>query len=95
MLQPYLCADCGRRFFNLGWHAEACGSSNFKRVAPAGGVEGSVGQSADGERRGEGGELRGTGAGIDAGSQARRIDAIGDAGQEVGLSAGATAREVE
>lgn len=27
--QPYVCADCGRRFFNLGWHAEACGSSNY------------------------------------------------------------------
>ena len=25
----YYCDDCGSRFFNKGWHAEACGSSNF------------------------------------------------------------------
>jgi len=28
----YECADCGRRFANKGWHAEACGSPNFHRV---------------------------------------------------------------
>lgn len=31
-LEPYLCHDCGRRFFNVGWHAEACGSPNYRRM---------------------------------------------------------------
>lgn len=26
------CFDCNRRFYNLGWHAEACGSSNHALV---------------------------------------------------------------
>jgi hypothetical protein len=29
---PYFCRDCGRRFYNLGWHAEACGSPNFEPI---------------------------------------------------------------
>lgn len=28
----YYCSDCGRRFANKGWHAEACGSSNYEPV---------------------------------------------------------------
>lgn len=32
MTEPYYCADCGRRFFNKGWHAEACGSPNYERL---------------------------------------------------------------
>jgi ribosomal protein L37E len=31
--QPYFCKDCGRRFYNIGWHCEACGSSNYEPVA--------------------------------------------------------------
>jgi hypothetical protein len=33
MIQPYYCKDCGRSFFNLGWHAEVCGSSNYEPMA--------------------------------------------------------------
>jgi hypothetical protein len=28
----FFCHDCNRRFFNKGWHAEACGSSNYSIV---------------------------------------------------------------
>lgn len=28
----FQCDDCGRRFANKGWHAEACGSPNFHPV---------------------------------------------------------------
>jgi hypothetical protein len=31
--QPYFCKDCGRRFYNIGWHCEACGSSNYEPVS--------------------------------------------------------------
>jgi ribosomal protein L37E len=31
--QPYFCNDCGRRFYNIGWHCEACGSSNYEPVS--------------------------------------------------------------
>jgi hypothetical protein len=34
--QPYFCKDCGRRFYNLGWHCEACGSSNYEPEPPSG-----------------------------------------------------------
>lgn len=30
--EPFFCHDCQRRFFNLGWHAEACGSPNYERM---------------------------------------------------------------
>lgn len=29
----HYCDDCQRRFYNKGWHAEACGSSNFHELA--------------------------------------------------------------
>jgi hypothetical protein len=34
--QPYFCNDCGRRFYNIGWHCEACGSSNYEPEPPSG-----------------------------------------------------------
>ena len=30
----FYCFDCGRRFFNKGWHAEACGSSKYGYITP-------------------------------------------------------------
>jgi ribosomal protein L37E len=41
--QPYFCKDCGRRFYNIGWHCEACGSSNYEPVSS--GLEPSAGNS--------------------------------------------------
>jgi ribosomal protein L37E len=41
--QPYFCNDCGRRFYNIGWHCEACGSSNYEPVTS--GLEPSAGNS--------------------------------------------------
>ena len=32
MTTQYVCLDCGRRFYNKGWHAEACGSGNYEPV---------------------------------------------------------------
>lgn len=29
---PFLCDDCGQRFYNVGWHGEVCGSSNYRLV---------------------------------------------------------------
>lgn len=31
-VQLHYCHDCGHRFFNKGWHAEACGSGNYSIV---------------------------------------------------------------
>ena len=62
MITTYMCDDCGRRFFNLGWHAEACGSSNFRAV---GGVEGACAKSGA-DRNGKTGKVVGLTAALKA-----------------------------